>query len=119
MDWWSSENFCAAQSKDMPTIDSFECYANGTSTVISAGSSNTGRCCKDASGQCSSYWNDSTQRAAHFSSQIVALKNAVNTTTYYWTQSLTNDSCLAFSVYLDYGNVRNDSRDYGRYALCE
>ena len=87
LDWFSAENFCDAQGKHMPTIDSFQCYRNGTSTVISAGSSGSGFCCKDDSGDCSSYWDDSTQRAAHFSSKIVAVKDTTGTTNEYWTQS--------------------------------
>ena len=119
MDWWSAENFCAAQNKDMPTIDSFACYQNGTSTVITAGTSNIGRCCKDASGECSSYWFDSTQRAAHFSSKIVSVKNALGGGQYVWTQSVTNNSCTAFSVYLGSGNVIASARYNPNVALCE
>ena len=118
MDWWSAENFCAAQNKDMPTIDSFECYKDGTSTVISAGSS-SGYCCKDASGQCSSYWSDSTQRAAHFSSQIVSLKETVGGDQVFWTQSLTSN-CFAFYVSLvgGYGGYKR-YRYNATFALCE
>ena len=121
MNWFSAENFCAAQNKDMPTIDSFNCYKDGTSTMFTNDMAPSGGfCCKEASGQCSSYWFYSTQRAAHFSSKIVSLKETVGEDQWFWTQSLTNDSCYAFDVNLANGYVRYDGRNYGSgYALCE
>ena len=124
MDWWSAENFCAAQNKDMPTIDSFECYKDGTSTVFTNGmASSWGSCCKANGTTCNS--NDWTAggetRSSKFASKIVSLKSTVGGDQTFWTQSLPNDSCYAFYVYLDGGGVSGHGRDDGGYlyALCE
>ena len=123
MDWFSAENFCAAQNKDMPTIDSFECSKDGSSTVFTNGMTGSwGYCCKANGTTCNS--NDwaagGETRSSKFASKIVSLKSTVGGDQWFWTQSLTNDSCNAFSVYLNVGAVNFSSRavsDY--YALCE
>ena len=120
MDWFSAENFCAAQNKDMPTIDSFECYQNGTSRVIRANTTDSGCCCK-ANGTTCNYddWAAGGEtRSSKFASKIVSLKNAFGGDRIFWTQSLTNNSCYAFRVDLDYGYVDLNDRAHGRYALC-
>ena len=123
MDWFSAENFCAAQNKDMPTIDSFECYKDGTSTVFTNGmASPSGSCCK-ANGTTCNYgdWTAGGEtRSSKFASKIASLKSTVGGDQRFWTQSLTKSSCLAFFVNLFNGAVSNEYLGYtNSYALCE
>ena len=122
MDWFSAENFCAAQNKDMPTIDSFNCYKDGTSTVFTNGMAPSyGYCCVANGTTCNSAdWAAGGEtRSSKFANKIVSLKSTVGGDQWFWTQSLTNDSCAAFSVTLDLGNVYYNNRTAGGYALCE
>ena len=122
MDWFSAENFCAAQNKDMPTIDSFECYKDGTSTVFTNGMAPSGGYCCKANGTTCNYddWTAGGEtRSSKFASQIVSLKSTVGGDQWFWTQSLINDSCGAFLVHLYDGNVDFNLRSSNYYALCE
>ena len=121
MDWYSVQNFCDAQDKDMVTVESLKCYSDGTANTPAEGNSNYGYCCK-ANGTTCGYdqWTaGGDTRANAFSAEIVALKETVGTDNGYWTQSVTNDSCSAFSVSPASGHVGSYTRYNDEYALCE
>ena len=121
MDWYSAENFCAAQNKNMLMLDSFECYKDGTNIVFTDGMVSTyGACCKADGTPCNvdDWFASDEARSAKFSTKIVSLKDMIGTDQYFWTQSLTNNSCNAFIVDIYRGYVDNYRRQDGYSAVC-
>ncbi len=122
MDWYSAQNFCDAQDKDLVTVESLKCYKNGTSTQFAKDIAPTdGFCCQANGTTCNNdQWTAGGEtRANVFSAEIVALRETIGTEHSYLTQNMTNNSCYAFIVYLSNGVVSNYSRSSYAYALCE
>ena len=117
MDWYSAENFCDAQGKDMISISDLSCPYTLDQYKANY---NYGYCCATAGSSIISGCNN------NYSSTITALRNAGvpwEGYQHYWAEDLTNDSCSAFLVNLTDGSVQvvnRDRLDYGAgaYALC-
>ena len=117
MTWWSAERFCNALGKHMVKISDLNCCNT------SLGGTMTGTCyAKKEEGTCSS--------SNGLSDEIKALRKAENGTEAsgkhsYWLYDLytsttaDRNSCSAYYVYLNYGNVFYFNRNSYVYALCE
>ena len=126
MNWFTAKNFCEALGKEMPTIESFECYSGGvmlaSGMVYDSGHHPGGFCCKDSGTTCDSHdWEiGGSARANKFSSKINLLAYAHGMNYGFWTQSLTDDPCHAFHIEMSSGYVDSfHDRVNGHFPLCE
>ena len=131
MDWFSAENFCAANGKEMISFDDLDCPYT---LAQYKSNGNWGYCCFDDSNSIDSRCGELATETvtadsesgsgsvnSDFSSGIQAIQAAGAPLIWYWTQSLTNDSCYAFYVSLYDGIVSGNYRNFNgyAYALCE
>ena len=109
MNWWSAKNWCAAQGKRLISADALGCYRSDGTTPHSGTS--RGYCCAKGQANCSS--------TASKQSAIMQGLRSEWSSGWLWTNT-SYDSCRAFGVGLNGGNVSGSNRynDY-YYALCE
>ncbi len=139
MSWWSANNWCQAQGRNLIDVEDLQAYRSGTDTLVVAGTTWSHGCAKSKT--CASWdespyslmWNrteltgatDGTERYQDkYSTVIKDLRVKFNSYGWFWTKSsvgnTSQNSCFAFVVYLTNGSVH----DYGRYyyyskALCK
>ena len=111
LDWFSAENFCDAQSKQMIDIDDFNCPYSESDYK----SAYCGYCCATQNNSIYTSCND------NFSSGITDMRSAgvpYSGWQWYWTKTPAS-SGFAFGLTLIDGLVSNYSRNNGYYVLCE
>jgi len=122
LQWWSAQNWCKAQGKNLIDVAEFECYRNGTTKIVK--DSSTGFCCaqEQTCSNWSSYWSGSTipdDKAVKYSSIFVALRKKFGTGT-FWTDSRVGyDNCRAFYGTLSEAAMYSGSRDSWNRAICK
>lgn len=128
MTWWAADNWCKAQGMRLANVEEFNCYYSGTNNPIEEGTEQYGYCCSGNNAECDywySHWNwgartmDDTED--NYSPVIVDLAKAYGNNKWFWTATdfASDNSCLAFTVFLNFGFVSYDRRDSDYYALCK
>ena len=130
MNWWSANNWCQAQEKQLINVEDMNCYRGGTA-LVKGGETGSIYCCK--SGQtCKAwgqFWNGKeivdgkAEEIAKYSDKMVALKRTLGE--YFWTASpiganASQNSCYVFRVAIAAGTVYHCTRSSGYpNALCQ
>ena len=124
MTWWSADNWCRAQGKQLLPVEDFQCYRSGTSTPYTENMEQYGYCCAGNGATCSyvSNWHTSSSKD-NYSPVLYAVGEAFGfTNVSVWTASNYGTNNYAYYAILGEGGMsrrRRDGDTYSIHALCK